>query len=75
MLPTVDLISGERHTYIESEMMEKAISCKWKWHKSGSSNIQIDKTDLNQSPRTDKGGCSVTVKRSIQEEDTMLANT
>ena len=56
-------------------MMEKDISCKQKWHKSGSSNIQTDKTDLNQSPKTDKEGCSVMVKRSIQEEYSMLVNT
>jgi len=73
--PRVDSISGERHTQIESEMMEKDISCKQKWHKSGSSNIQTDKTDLNQSPKTDKEGRSVMVKRSIQEEDSMLVNT
>ena len=56
-------------------MMEKDISCKQKWHKSGSSNIQRDKTDLNQSPKIDKEGCSVMVKRSVQEEDSMLVNT
>ena len=55
MLLTRDPIQGKRHTQIESEGMEKDISCKQKQQKSGCSNI--DRIDFKTKPKKkDKEG-------------------
>ena len=41
ILPTRDSFQMKRHTGIESEGMEKGISCKWKSKESQSSNTYI----------------------------------
>lgn len=46
MLSITDPLQGEGYKQIESERMEKDISCKWKWQESGVAIFISDKIDF-----------------------------
>ena len=72
MLPTRNSLQCEIHTKIESEGMEKDISCKRKYQENGASDIHIRQYKLKKIHK-DKGQY-IMIKESIQEQDIILIN-
>ena len=63
MLPTRDSPYGKGHIYIESEGMEKDISCKWIRQESRSCNTHMRQTDFkNKGHKESKEGHHLMIK-------------
>ena len=75
MLSTRNPLQTSRHTYTESERMEKHIPCKWETKESWSSNPHIKQNNLKIKKITSyKEGHYRMIKGSIQEEDITTVN-